>query len=99
MSASAISRIIAILCLGLASAAFAATIDERVRAAHRHIEQGMRSGSINHQEGKRLAMEAILAKHAAGVPNCFVEVNGVHGGLVLYSPGASVPEVLYAARV
>ncbi len=45
------------------------------------------------------AMEAILAKHAAGTPNCLVEVNGETGGLVLRSPGASVPEVLYAPRV
>ncbi len=45
------------------------------------------------------AMEAILAKHAAGTPNCLVEVNGEAGGLVLRSPGASVPEVLYAPRV
>ncbi|HTU26675.1 MAG TPA: Gfo/Idh/MocA family oxidoreductase [Pirellulales bacterium] len=45
------------------------------------------------------AMEAILAKHAAGVPNTFVEVNGADGGLVLRSPGTSVAEVLYAPRV
>ncbi len=45
------------------------------------------------------ALEAILAKHAAGVPNAVVEVNGPAGGLVLYSPGSSVPEVLYAPRV
>lgn len=45
------------------------------------------------------AMEAILAKHAAGTPNCLVEINGDAGGLVLQSPGASVPEVLYAPRV
>ena len=57
MSAKKLIRIIAILSLGLASAAFAATIDDRVRAAHHHIEQGMRSGSINHQEAKRLTAE------------------------------------------
>jgi D-galacturonate reductase len=45
------------------------------------------------------AMETILAKHAVGVPNCFVEVNGEAGGLVLHSPGGSVPEVLYGPRV
>jgi len=45
------------------------------------------------------AMEAILAKHAAGTPNCVVNVNDDAGGLVLYSPGASVPEVLYSPRV
>ena len=45
------------------------------------------------------AMEAILAKHAAGIPNCVVNVNDDAGGLVLYSPGASVPEVLYSPRV
>jgi D-galacturonate reductase len=45
------------------------------------------------------AMEAILAKHAAGTPNTFVEVNGSDGGLVLRSPGTSVAEVLYAPRI
>ncbi len=45
------------------------------------------------------AMEAILAKHAAGTPNCVVHVNDEAGGLVLYSPGSSVPEVLYASKV
>jgi predicted dehydrogenase len=45
------------------------------------------------------AMEAILAKHAAGVPNCLVQVNGTHGGLVLFAPGSAEPEVLYAPRV
>jgi len=45
------------------------------------------------------AMEAILARHAAGVPNCVVNVNGKHGGLVLYAPGAAEPEVLYSKRV
>ncbi|HEX4142656.1 MAG TPA: Gfo/Idh/MocA family oxidoreductase [Pirellulales bacterium] len=45
------------------------------------------------------AMEAILAKHADGTPNTFVEVNGADGGLVLRSPGTSVAEVLYAPRV
>jgi D-galacturonate reductase len=48
------------------------------------------------------AMEAILARHAAGDPGCLVEVNGpttgLHGGLVLRSPtGKSVD--LYAERV
>ncbi len=45
------------------------------------------------------AMEAILAKHAAGTSDCVVHVNGRHGGLVLYAPGASVVEVLYAGQV
>lgn len=45
------------------------------------------------------AMEAILAKHAAGTPNCVVRVNDGAGGLVLYSPGASVPELLYSGKV
>ena len=45
------------------------------------------------------AMEAILARHAAGTPNCVVNVNEEQGGLVLYSPGTSVPEVLYAGKV
>jgi predicted dehydrogenase len=45
------------------------------------------------------AMEAILLKHAAGIPDCVVRVNAEAGGLVLYSPGAGVPEVLYSNRV
>ncbi len=45
------------------------------------------------------AMEAILAKHAAGTPDCVVRVNDRAGGLVLYVPGRSEPEVLYAGQV
>lgn len=41
------------------------------------------------------AMEAILARHAAGTPDCVVEVNGHAGGLVLQPPGAAEVEVLY----
>ena len=57
MFAKKLSIVIAVLLLGLASAAYAATIDERVRAAHHHIEQGMRSGSINREEARRLTAE------------------------------------------
>ncbi len=46
-----------------------------------------------------VAMEAILAKHAAGVPNCVVNVNSPEGGLVLHSPGSDVAEVLYSPKV
>ncbi len=45
------------------------------------------------------AMEAILAKHAAGTPNCVVEVDHPLGGLVLLTPGSSQPEVLYTGKV
>jgi hypothetical protein len=45
------------------------------------------------------AMEAILAKHVAGQPNCVVEVNHPRGGLVLLAPGSNQPEVLYAPAV
>jgi predicted dehydrogenase len=45
------------------------------------------------------AMEAILAKHVAGVPNCVVEIDHKLGGLVLFAPGKAEPEVLYAGRV
>lgn len=45
------------------------------------------------------AMEAILAKHSAGVPNCVVEVDHKLGGLVLLAPGRAEPEVLYQGRV
>jgi len=45
------------------------------------------------------AMEAILAKHAAGVPDCVVHINESAGGIVLYAPGSSEPEVLYEREV
>ncbi len=45
------------------------------------------------------AMEAILARHAAGQPGCMVEVNHAAGGLVLWRPGHGEPEVLYDQTV
>ncbi len=45
------------------------------------------------------AMEEILARHAAGTPDCVVHVNDQCGGLVLYSPGSSEPQVLYEPKV
>jgi D-galacturonate reductase len=45
------------------------------------------------------AMEAILARHATGTPNCVVEIDHDLGGLVLLAPGKAEPEVLYAGRV
>ena len=45
------------------------------------------------------ALEAILARHAAGQPGCVVTVNGRHGGLVLQAPGQAEPVVLYPQRV
>jgi hypothetical protein len=45
------------------------------------------------------AMEAILARHVAGTPNCVVNVNDHRGGLVLYAPGSAEPEVLYSGQV
>ena len=45
------------------------------------------------------AMEAILAKQSAGVPDSVVYVNHASGGLVLYSPGSAIAEVLYAESV
>jgi len=45
------------------------------------------------------ALEAILARHAQGTPNCLVKVNDRPGGLVLYRPGSAEPEILYAPRV
>ncbi len=45
------------------------------------------------------ALEAILARHAAGEPDALVRVNDPAGGLVLYRPGNSRGEVLYAPRV
>ncbi len=45
------------------------------------------------------SMEAILAKASAGEPNGIVEVNGPSGGLALWLPGKSEPEILYGAAV
>lgn len=45
------------------------------------------------------AMEAILSRHAAGVPNCMVEIDHARGGLVLLAPGKAEAEVLYSGRV
>jgi hypothetical protein len=45
------------------------------------------------------AMEAILARHAAGQPGCVVRVNDAAGGLVLAAPGSAETEVLYAGQV
>lgn len=45
------------------------------------------------------ALEAILAHHAAGEPNCVVTVNKGQGGMLLYRPGRSEPDVLYATPV
>lgn len=45
------------------------------------------------------AMEAILARHAAGTPDCVVHVNQPEGGLVLRTPGSAEAEVLYEGEV
>jgi D-galacturonate reductase len=45
------------------------------------------------------ALEAILARHAAGEPDCVVRVNDSKGGLVLYRPGRAEPVMLYGGRV
>ena len=45
------------------------------------------------------AMEAILAKHAAGTPNCVVLVDHAAGGLVLLEPGKGGTDVLYGGEV
>ena len=46
------------------------------------------------------AMEAILARAAAGVPGCVVKVNSARGGLVLYrAREVRRPDILYPGRV
>lgn len=45
------------------------------------------------------ALEAILAKAAAGTPGCLVRVNRPESGLVLQEPGKPEPLVLYPGRV
>ena len=57
MSRNKVATLLAVLSMGLASATFAATIDQRVNAAYHHIEQGERSGSISRPEAKRLKAE------------------------------------------
>jgi predicted dehydrogenase len=44
-------------------------------------------------------MEAILARHAAGMPGCLVTVNTPKPGLWLFSPGFPEPECLYGETV
>jgi hypothetical protein len=45
------------------------------------------------------ALEAILARHVAGEPDCLVRVNDPAGGLVLFAPGRDQPSVLYSGVV
>ena len=45
------------------------------------------------------ATEAILDRHAAGTPDCVVQVNGPQGGLVLSIPGDAEACVLHAEQV
>jgi predicted dehydrogenase len=45
------------------------------------------------------AMEAILARHAAGAPDCVAYVNDADGGLVLRPPGIGEAEILYKPAV
>jgi D-galacturonate reductase len=45
------------------------------------------------------AMEAILARAAAGVQGCLGRVNHPAGGLVLLEPGNATPTILYPGRV
>jgi len=45
------------------------------------------------------AMEAILARAAAGTPGCLVKVNAADGGLALFEPGNAKPTILYSGRV
>jgi D-galacturonate reductase len=67
--------------------------------------EAMRSLSYNDLSGDRptvaavQALEAILARHAAGQPNAVATINSAQGGLVLRVPGQREPEVLYASRV
>ncbi|HID24520.1 MAG TPA: gfo/Idh/MocA family oxidoreductase, partial [Planctomycetaceae bacterium] len=45
------------------------------------------------------ALEAILDRQRQGRPDCVVRVNDARGGLVLYEPGRTEPEVLYGDPV
>jgi predicted dehydrogenase len=67
--------------------------------------QAMRSLAYNDLAADRptvaavQAMEAILARHAAGQPGAVVAVNEPEGGLVLRLPGRVEPEVLHSPLV
>jgi len=52
-----------VLLMGLASAAIAATIGERIDRAHQRIEQGVRSGALNRREANRLREEFNRVRH------------------------------------
>lgn len=45
------------------------------------------------------SMEALLGHHAAGHPDSVVKVNDTAGGLALYRPGETEPEILYSGVV
>lgn len=45
------------------------------------------------------AMESLLTAHAQGYPDGVVRVNDPYGGLSLYLPGKSEPQLLYAGQV
>lgn len=49
--------LLAVLFMGLASGAMAATIRERIDVAHQRIEHGIRSGALNREEAHRLKDE------------------------------------------
>ena len=60
-----IRRTVALLVLSLAAlapVAHAQTVDQRVESAQRRIDQGIRSGSLNRDEARRLREELIAVR-------------------------------------
>lgn len=71
--------------------------DQRLAAA-----RGLSYNDLSHDRqvvATVQAMEAILARHAAGEPNGVVEVNTPLGGLVMHVPNSAAPLVLYEPAV
>lgn len=84
----------------VATVEFGGPASERDARLSRAKELGYNDVSADRQVVAAIeAMEAILARHAQGTPNCVAEIDHAAGGLVLFTPGKAEPEVLYTGRV
>jgi D-galacturonate reductase len=84
----------------VAAVEFGGTRDDRERRLQSARQLAYNDLSADRQTVAAVqAMEAILARHVAGEPNCTVEIDHPAGGLVLLPPGKSEIEVLYRGRV
>ncbi len=79
---------------------FGGSADGRAERLRRMREAGYNDVSADRSVVAAVqAMEAILQRHSEGRPGCQAEVNGPHGGLVLWAPGEAAPTVLYGPAV